>query len=194
MAEEDRTLRNILEDLFKGRNAALRKFAKVRFTQYEMNLWWKQGAPLAAVSGRTKFYFSKRFLKGAKIQEVTNCELKEAFERLDHAVKDGCYGKCRRLVEELNEELGVQGLRTVTDVNRFLNWLTFSYRIEKDDFGNWMFDQYGLLILDFQNEQNLNEFWKKIQVLLKKGKMLSMQDICQIVLIERRATQIGEGK
>jgi hypothetical protein len=99
MAENIRSIEEILRELFEGRDAALEKYALVRHVRYEMALWHDYGFPLQEVDRRTKAYFSKKFLKGARISEVDGVTLKKAFESLDHAVKDGCHGRCLRLVE-----------------------------------------------------------------------------------------------
>ena len=49
MAENVRSYFEILDEMFMGPGAALEKYAKVRFTQYEMNLWRKHRLPLKEV-------------------------------------------------------------------------------------------------------------------------------------------------
>ena len=120
MAENIRSIEEILCELFKGRDAALEKYSRVRHTQYEMSLWRDYGLPLYDVDKSAKAYFSKSFLGGAKISETDGATIKKAFEKLNHAVNDGCHGRCLRLVEELNQALTALGLRTV-DPEPFLD-------------------------------------------------------------------------
>ena len=127
----------VLDELFTGSNSALEKYAKVRLTQYEMNLWRKHHLPLKEVDKRAKRYFGVRFLgEGKRIDKATQAELSKAFESLHFAVgkdsgdpslKSGCHGRCLRLVDVLNEALIADGLDPIPDAEKFLDFFTFNY-------------------------------------------------------------------
>ena len=189
MAEDIRNIEQILKELFDGKDAALEKYAKVRHVQYEMNLWRRFHLPLSEVNGQVKVYFSKRFLGGERIIDASEATLKKGFESLDHAVKDGCRGRCRRLVEELNEALVRLNLRPIAEIDRFLDWLTFDSETVKDYYGEPA-REYGFPVLVFHDKENRKDFWNKTKVFLKRGVMISMQDVARIILIERRAVRI----
>lgn len=191
----ERTIKDVLEELFKGRDAAIEKYAKVRHTLYEMNLWYRYGLPLKDVPKNVKGYFSERFLGGKKINETTEMERAEAFKRLGHAVSDGCKLRCERLVNELNQQLEELGLMTVKDPTQFLDWLTFDYDVNRDFEGELVVERpFGFEIRLFKDERNRKEFWGEIQLLLYTyGKMKSMQDIARMVLDNRRTSVYIKG-
>lgn len=186
MAEQIRSIDAILKELFQTKDAALVKYAKVRHVQYEMNLWRQYGLPLSEVESGAKTYFQKRFLPKEKISTASEAQLAEAFKSLDHAVKDGCHGRCVRLVVELNQALSELGLELIGDVDGFLDWLTFNYETRKDDYGNIVRENpYGFEVRVFHDKENRHEFWSEAFGLLKEGKIMSMQNIVQIVLHRR---------
>ena len=194
MTENIRNIKDVLEELFKGRDAAIEKYAKVRRTLYEMELWYrfrKEGYSLRDVPKNVKVYFSQRFLNGEKINDKTpeaEAKLSEGFKRLGHAVNDGCKGRCERLVDELNVQLEELGLRTIKEPTRFLDWLTFDYDVRRDHEGNPVLEKpFGFETRLFKDECNRKEFWGEIQLLLYTyGRMKSMQDICKDVLNKRQ--------
>lgn len=186
MAEQVRSIDAILKEMFEGKDAAIAKYAKVRMVQYEMELWRVYSLPLAEVDGAAKVYFSKRFLVNGRIDKATEPDLSDAFEKLDHAVKDGCAGRCTRLVIELNKALDALGLDMVRNVDKFLDWLTFDYEAKKDNFGEVVTEKpYGFPLFDFHSDENRKEFWLETSALLKTGRMMSVQDIMRIVLHKR---------
>lgn len=188
---ETRKVDEILRELFQGRDAAIEKYAKVRHTQWEMNLWYEYGLPLKEVAGDAKQYFSKRFLNGGKIAQASGDELKEAFTRLDHAVKDGCHGRCTKLVVELNQELSRLGLEIINEPEKFLGWLTFRYDTVPDDWGNPAVEKpYGFEIRIFHDAENRKEFWAELLPMLKAGKVMSMQNVVGIILFRRRRKSV----
>jgi hypothetical protein len=186
MTENIRIL-EIFDELFKGNDAALAKYAKVRHTQYEIKLWREHGLPLKEVNKGAKFYFSKRFLNGKKIEEATEEEIKGALETLNHAVNDGCKGRCTRLVEELNDELKKYYIEPVK-IQSFLDWATFSYVVRKDDFTGQPCKEPGhsFEIWDFHDEYNRKEFYEEVKRLAKKGEFLHPGHVGQIVDIRRK--------
>ena len=187
MAGNTKNIVEILEELFKGRDAALAKYAKVRFTRYEMNLYWRLDLPLEDVAKQARVYFSNRFLNKERIDTVPMATLSKAIDRLDHAEKDGCRPRCLKLVQELNEALKNLGLEPVNNPNGFLDWLTFDYEVKRDCTGSPVTEPgYGFEIRIFHNEQNREEFWTEVQNLIKEGKMMSMQDIVRVVMMKRR--------
>lgn len=181
-------IKGLFEELFKGKDAAIEKYAKVRHVQYEMNLWRNCGLPLSEVTGSAKVYFSKRFLENKKIASASEEELVEAFKRLNHAVKDGCHGRCVRLIEDLNKELVAVKVEPVTDIEGFLNWLTFCYNVPKDDFtGNSVKEPgFSFEIRIFYDAENRREFWTEIKSLLKEGKIMPMSRVAQLVMFKRK--------
>lgn len=185
----ERTIKEILTEMFKGKDSAIEKYAKVRATQYELSLWRRYHLPLSEVDKGAKAYFAQRFL-GMNINSASERELKDALERLDHAVNDGCHGRCERLVEELNGALLEMELRCVKDVQKFLDWLTFFYHTNPDFNGDIAKEpEYGFEIRIFADKENRKEFWEELQALLKQGRMMSMQDVCKLVLIKRKASK-----
>lgn len=189
-----RSIKEILEELFKGKDSALGKYAKVRFVQYEIGLWHGRGVPLEVINNQAKLYFSKRFLRGVSIRTASPERIEKGLDELNHAVKDGCHGRCKRLIEELNEALKAKGLAEITQPEKFLDWLTFDYHVNRDYDGEIVKEpEYGFEIRIFHDADNRNEFWFEVQVLLKSGKIMSMQDICQIVLYKRKHSKSLEG-
>ena len=188
--EETKELKEILNEMFKGKDSALEKYAKVRITQYEISLWRGYHLPLSEVDKGAKAYFSQRVLGGKGITTASEKELKEALERLDHAVNDGCHKRCRKLLEELNAALEAVGLKPVEDHEKFLDWLTFSYHTVPDSCGEPTKDPgYHFEIRIFNDRENLREFWEELQTLLKHNRMMSMQDVCRIVLEKRKKSK-----
>ena len=186
-----RTIIEILEEIFKGNDSALAKYAKVRHTQYEINLWRRCGLPLKEVGAQERRYFRERFLKGTAIEQATDAERHKAFDELDHAIQDGCHKRCIKLVNELNEALEATGVKTIEEPEKFLDWLTFSYHTNKDQDGQPLRDPgYSFEIRVFSDDKNRKEFWKELQSFLKAGRIVSMQDICRIVLIKRSSMPI----
>lgn len=182
---EARDIRQILEELFKGSNAALVKYARVRKTKYEIDLW-QSGMPITEVSPEAKKCFSKSFLKGISIRLATPEQISNGRKDLGYAVSDGCHGRCTRLVEELNCALSKLGLQQISQIDKFLDWLTFSYEVKTDYDGRPVREQPGNFeVRIFHSEENRKEFWFELQALLKQGKMMSMQDVAKIVLHRR---------
>ena len=185
---ENTKIEEILEELFVGRDAALEKYAKVRHVKYELDLWRNNGLPLGLVERRAKKYFSVRFLGGQNIYtaEKENPEmLEKALKDLDHAVNDGCHGRCNRLVKTLNEELACRKIDPV-DSEKFLDWLTFYYDVRKDCFGNALQEPgFSFEIRDFYDDRNRREFWKELKAILKEGQITSMSDVLKIVYFKR---------
>lgn len=178
-----------LTELFKGRDSALNKYAKVRHTQYEMGLWCNHKYPLRLVDASTKAYFSKAFLGGVKIDKADEATLRKGFTNLDHAVKDGCHGRCYRLVEDLNQELTELGLRPVENIDKFLDWLTFDYTALYNHDGEPLEEKpYGFPILVFNDEKNRKELWDELQLIMRGRRMSSMRYAASIVLSKRRNT------
>lgn len=189
MAEKIRSVKEILEELFVGKDAALEKYAKVRHVQYELNLWHENGLPLGQVESQAKKYFSVRFLDGKNIYAVEreNPELLEkALRDLDYAVKCGCHGRCSRLVKELNEELAGYKIEPV-DSEKFLDWLTFCYSVRKDYCTGEPVNEPGFSfeIKDFYDDKNRKEFWKELKFLLKDGRIMSMSNVLKVVYLKR---------
>ena len=197
MAEDIKSTRinEILTELFKGKDAALEKYAKVRHVQYEMQLWRNYGLPLDQVDRSAKMYFAKRFLKDGKIFTASEKEIKDAFERLNHAVKDGCHGRCVRLIEELNEEFIKLGLEPVHKIDGFLDWLTFWYNTLEDyaTGGSVKEPEFSFEIRHFYDRENRKEFWAETKELLKEGKIMRLYRIAQIVLIKRKFSRTMKG-
>lgn len=185
-ASNVRSVDLILKEMFEGKDAAISKYAKVRMVQYEMERWRNYGLPLAEVDGAAKVYFSKRFLVNGRIDKATESDLSDAFEKLGHAVKDGCAGRCTRLVIELNKALDALGLDMIGSVDKFLDWLTFDYETRYDIFGEPILEKpYGFPVREFKSDQNRKEFWAETAALLKSKRMMSVQNIIQIVLHKR---------
>ena len=186
-----RTFQEIFEELFKGSDAAIGKYARVRHTLYEMKLWRSYNLPLQEVGKEERRYFAQRFLGGGRIATADQATLDKAFNALQHAVDDGCHGRCLRLVEELNEALSAAGLPKLQQPEAFLDWLTFDYDTIKDDAGNPTKEPgYSFEIRVFHDAENRREFWAETQALLKHKRMLPLTDIYKIVSLKRKAISI----
>lgn len=191
MSENTREIKVILEELFKGNGAALNKYAKVRMTQYEINLWKKSGMPIEWVDKSAKSYFSSRFLGGKRITNATPAELQKAYESLDHAVRDGCHGRCVKLMTELNETFVALGLSPVNQIDKFLDFVTFYYEVRKDDQGNTVREKPGgFEVRVFHSDENRRELWLELQALMKQNRMMSIPDVCKIMLYKRRHSKL----
>lgn len=199
MAEElkIRSIFEILNELFLGPDAALEKFAKVRHTQYEMDLWRYHNLPLSEVDKKAKRYFSVRFLgEGTRIDKASDEELSEAFKSLRFAVgKDkhdsslcsGCYKRCRRLIDELNEALKRERLDPVYDPDRFLDLMTFEFEVLSDEHGVVRNEKpYNFEIRIFHDKQNRQDFRRELKNLKGDKRMMSMQDIWKLVSFRQK--------
>ena len=192
MAEQlKRDIQEILEELFKGKNSALEKYAKVRHTRDEIcRLYMRDGLPLYEINRSARIYFSKRFLGGVRISDASQAELREGLKRLDHAVRDGCRPRCLRLVAELNGALKELGLDTVKSPDKFLNWLTFCYEVKLGCDGKPVLEPgYNSEIRIFCDKKNREMFWAEIVALLKEKKMMSMTDVLRIVRFKRKKSK-----
>lgn len=191
MAEDitKRSIREILEELFKGRDAAFEKYSKVRHTLYEMNLWHLNGLPLNEIPRSVRVYFEQRYLNGKKVRDASKSEIDNAFERLNFAVGDtGCKGRCERLVKELNSALKDLGLDEIEETDNFINWLTFDYEVRRDGMGDPILEKpFGFEVRVFKDVRNRKEFWGEIQLLMDTyGGIQSMQNVLKRVLYNRR--------
>lgn len=189
MAENIRGINEILDELFKGkRDSAMAKLQKVSHTYCQMCLWCDHRVPLSDIDKDVKSYFSRRFLDGCRIDQAEEKTLREGFKRLDHAVHDGCRGRCHRLVVELNQAFAEVGLSPVEDIDKFLDWLTCSPRFLLDHDGNPRREKpEGTIMLPvFDDERNLEEFRAELQRLQKEGKMASLHDIATLVVWKRK--------
>ena len=203
MAEDvKRSYFEIIEELFFGPSAALEKYAKVRFTQYEMNLWRRYHLPLKDVDSKAKRYFGVRFLgEGKRIDKASETDLNKAFESLKFAVgKDvneptlnsGCHMRCLRIVNELNEALAAAGLTTIEDPEKFLDFLTFDYEVRTDGNGVAIEEKpYGFLIRTFHDEENRRQFRVILKWLREEKRMMSMQDIYKIASFAKNHSKKG---
>ena len=184
---ENLKIKQIMEELFQGKDAALTKYARVRHTQYELSLTYR-GLPIYDVAPSAKVYFSKRFLGGenvCKVYKENPEKFNKAMEDLDHAVRDGCHGRCTRLVKELNEELAHYKIEPV-DSEKFLDWLTFCYDVRRDYLGEPIVEPgFSFEIRDFYDDKNRKEFWEEAKALLKKGYIMPMGQIGKLVMIKR---------
>ena len=180
----------IMDELFQGRDAALVKYAKVRHTLYEMN-YYRRGYSLSEVNPAAKVYFAKRFLpQGVTIRTATEQQLEEAYDRLEHAVKDGCHGRCIRLVEEMNLILKKNNLEPLNNPDKFLAYFSFNYKQREDEFGNPAFEPgRGDPILDFRDKDNRTEFYSVVKFLEKQKIMLSPIEIGKIVVKLRKGVR-----
>lgn len=185
MAENFRSIAEIINELLKGNNSALAKLAKVRMTRYEIGLFHEYGAPLNVISRAAKAYFSERFLKGKKINEAKKDEIKAGIKTLEYAI-NSCINRCTGLVEELNQAMVDKGFEPVQDITGFLDWLTFCYDEKKDYLGQTVYEPgFGFPIRIFFSDLNRKEFWLEIQTLMKSGRMMSIVKIAQLVNYKR---------
>lgn len=206
MAEQikNREYEDILKELFGGgEEAALAKLAKVRRTEYEMNLWRKHNLPLSEIPGKYRMYFRRRFLNSVSIEKATQKELDEAFYRLRCAVgmqvnaggeHTGCYMRCLRLVGELNSALARNRLKTV-EPGAFLDWLTFDFTVPTGLGGEVIEEKgKGFEIRIFHSDDNRKEFWAELQKIMREHRRMSMQGVVKIVLVKRKESIILENE
>ena len=188
MAENFRDISEILDELFKGNDSAITNLTKVSHTHYQMCLWCNHRVPLSDIDKGVKSYFSKRFLDGCRIDQADEKTLREGFKRLDHAVHDGCRGRCRRLVVELNQAFAEVGLSPVKDIDKFLDWLTLSPRFLLDHDGNPLRENPdGTIMLPiFDDDRNREEFRAELRKLQREGKMASLHDVATLVVWKRK--------
>ena len=200
MAANIKTYEEILRELFIGKDAALKKYSKMRHILYKINLQ-KRGS---ALSKSEKAYFSHRFMNGQRFNKVNNRTFSEAVTKLKYAngidqngnrINSGCYGRCSRLVDELNRALSQANLQTISDNMAFIDWLTFSYETPTDNKGipiNAPGCNFETRI--FHDEENRQDFTTEVRNLLREHRRMSMQDIWRIVNFKRhRATTFIKG-
>lgn len=203
MAENVRSYFEILDEMFMGPGAALEKYAKVRFTQYEMNLWRRHHLPLKEVDKKAKRYFGVRFLgEGQRIDKASPEALKKAFESLHFAVgKDsgdpslcsGCHQRCLRLANELNEALSRDGLEKIPDVEKFLDFMTFDYEVRTDENGQPIEEKpYGFVIRTFHDTENRSDFRMVLKMLRAENLEMSMQDIWKMIHFKRKHSKASK--
>ena len=203
MAENiKRTYFEIMNELFVGPNAALEKYAKVRHTQYEMNLWQIHHLPLNDVDKKAKRYFNVRFLgEGKRIDKASPEEIAKAFESLKYAVglptvnepnlNSGCHKRCVKLVEELNEALEAKGLQKIGSPDKFLDFMTFNYDVLTDENGVAREEKpYGFIIRIFNDENNRKEVRAVLKFLREQNREMSIQDIWRLVRFTRSHSKI----
>lgn len=203
MAEKIRNVEEIMTELFEGlripkrdgttrkEEAALKKYAKVRWVRFEIDYYRNGALPLEEIASQAKVYFSKRFLNGAFISSVDASTFEKAYSSLDHAVKDGCHGRCVRLVEELNEALAQYGVQPIEKIDAFLDWLTFWPVERRGDDGSVLMEKpYSVAVIDFHNDRHLNGFYKVWKSYFKKGVLLSMQDTYRIANILEKSRKL----
>lgn len=178
MAENVRSLKEILEEMFNGKTSAFEKYAKVRHTKYEIELWKKGGLPLSEVARPAKAYFSQRFLDGGKILEVDEETLQKGLERLSHA-NNSCRRRCINLANELNKALVLFGSSQV-DPESFVDYYTFNYSVPKDENGNPIKEPgYNFEIRHFHDLEIRKWFWRELKPLLKEGLFLDIKNLAK---------------
>jgi hypothetical protein len=188
-----REYEDIIRELFAGNEGALAKLAKVRRTQYDLSLWQRYDVPLSEVPAKSKRYFSQRFLKKARIDQASYRVLSEGFKKLNFAVgidvpgePTGCYAKCLRLVEELNEAMARDGLRPV-EPKKFIDWLTFDIEVTVDVDGRPITDKpYHAPVCILHGDENRRLFWNELQKIMREKRRMSMQGVLSIVGVKRR--------
>lgn len=196
MAEDvkNRGYEEILKDLFFGKDAALDKFAKIRWTRYEILLWKKHGLPLEQVAPAAKAYFSRRFLGGQRIDKVEKYVLEKALESLSYAagidpdgklVDTGCRARCRALVKELNVALKENDFAEV-NVDKFIDMFTFDFSFSVDENGKHRKEPgYDFDIRHFYSDSN--RWWFKNELdLMFKTKMRMPMDSVYVMAKHRR--------
>ena len=191
-----RSYEEILGEIFFGKDAALDKYARVRKTLYEMELYLKYGLDLCEVEPAAKAYFSKRFLSGQRIEKASKAEFTKAMTSLRYAagldidgnvVETGCRQRCRRLMIELNSALADAGLDTVRDIDWFLDYLTFDYgQVLNDDGSPKTEPGYQFEIRIFYSDENRFWFRKELEHLFKDGLRMSMQDVYKLSRYRRK--------
>lgn len=159
----------VLSELFET-DGALDKYAKVRFTRYEMGLWYDRKYPLDVVASQSKAYFSKRFLGGKPIYHSSGEEIDKGMEALRYATEPntvgaGCYERCRRLFEYLNRKASELGLHQVYSIGILMDFFTFSgiRKEEKEPI-------YGFEILIPEDRDFRKAFKTELRKVIKKAK------------------------
>lgn len=201
MAEEIRSVKEVLEELFKRKKnkdgsieySALEKLALAKLTRDEILLYLESDMPKSEINKNARLFFQKSFLKKS-IYQATEAEIRDAYNNhLLYAVGDsGCRGRCRRLVEELNAALAKNCIEQIEEskIDAFIDWLTYDYHSLIDESTGWPKLEYGFTVRIHHDVENRKDFWKELQLLLKEGKMLPMHSVLQIVYKRREAKTI----
>ena len=186
MAENFRSIKEIFEELFEGKDSALAKLAKVERTRYEINvLWVEHGVPLNMIFKPAMAYFSERFLDGKLLEDVNGDMLENGLKKLGYAV-ESCKKRCTKLVEELNHAMLEHDLEQLQDIQGFLKWTTFYYEDKKDFTGSIIYEPgYDFPVRVFYSDVNRKSFWAETQAIMKTGRIMSVKDITRIVLFKR---------
>lgn len=180
------------QEIIKEFGEAINNYAKVRHTEYEMILWRDYGLPLAEVNNAAKRQFSQTFLKGKRIDYATKAEIDKAFIALGFAAGHngeartltGVRKRCFRLLEDLNKIFAEEHMEPIGDFDNLLDWLTFSYKFRKDHDNEPIMEKpYRFYIRDFYDSDHRKEFMAEARRTIKRGCMLSFNDLARIVNI-----------
>ena len=183
MASETCKIEDILERFF----SAMESCSRVRHAQYEINLWRKRGLPLSEVAPQAKAYVSNTFMDGAKLGTSDLDVAKKGLKRLDYA-EASCRAKCEKIVAELNEQLEKLGIETIENPKNFVDYYTLRYKPRKNWEGKTLVEpRYNIAIVDFLDIDEFKRFKDILRKFLKKGKIISMQDVAKIIQIEKSA-------
>lgn len=179
MTEQIRGYFEILWDLFfkvGKKEAALEQYSLVRHTEHDMKRLLKYNLSTGSIPKKSLGEFQRRFLNGTSIGKASDSQLNEGLKTLRYAIS-ACHERCERLTNELNDYLRQEGLGTV-QIEKFLNFLTFSYRTRDNGYGFPVVDpEYYYEIRDFVDDDIRKKFRLKLKELKKVGKEVSMQDI-----------------
>lgn len=171
MAEKERTLKVVLEELFQGRDAALTKYALVRCAEAEVKEYLanKETYNKNSLSVETKNCLKSKSFLGKAVKDATDEEIETAYHSLQMAVEHGCKGRCERLVKELNHIYIDLDLEPIVNKDKYLDWLT----VAED------------------NKENRRKLWAFLKPLLKEKRMVSMRDAVRIIsIIENHSSEI----
>ena len=205
MAEQVRSIEEILQEMFIGvekntRNgkkvrerSSLMKLADLQEIADEMDLHLCRGLPLDLLKGIDVVYFSKRFMeKGVNVYYASLEDKQKARKKLGFAIQS-CLERNERLINELNQALREKGLDEIKEVRKFLDFLTYNPQQRRNGEGNPLFEKppYSHVpIIYYQNREDYKAFKEEIRSLLKSGKMVSMQDVYRNVSDKRKMKQL----
>ncbi|MBR3236531.1 hypothetical protein IKF92_02550 [Candidatus Saccharibacteria bacterium] len=180
MAEDIRSIKEIFEELLE----ALENYSKVRHTKDSVNLLWRSyGYSLREIRGAA-LYFSKTFLDGVRLSEASDDQVRVGVQKIGYAV-NSCHNRCIRLVQELNKAFETRKIAQITDIERFLDLMTFEYYFAGCCDGNHQPEQRI-----FVDQKNLKYFSREARKLLKNNKVLSAIDIYRILRFQIRMDEI----
>ena len=183
-----RRLDSIIEELFKPMKggSALDRYAKVRHTLYEIQIWREQtNMPISEIPAAARNYFCERFLDNT-LSKASETEINDAIIKLGYA-ENSCKKRCTKIVEEFNAAVREYNnthsrkLAEVCNIEKFLDFYTFNYDVMKDHEGKPVLDKpYTFEIRIFHDKENRSDAWYLLKRMLENNRVASMQNVYRL--------------